>query len=503
MLEAIQIQSKPLQRYRGLVLNAVGWKKLQARIRQLEKEKGYKYTPKRISQQTQLIDNQGLHLVTVKKIWRRQVGVDYSSLSLVFRALGLELEPTDCKYFQDQETRIEQEQPSQKAAYNPAFQTLTDWGEAPDPPLFLGRGDELALLERWIVGTESSGARPTGCCRIVEVLGIGGVGKTSLAVELAKRLHSQFEAVIWRSLRDAPPPDEALADIERVLFLREAIDLSESNPRRISRLVEYLRHHRCLLVLDNLEAILDLGEYRAGYEGYGQLIERMAKCQHQSCLVLTSREKPKALAKFEGASLPVHCLFLSGLPLAAVKEIFRAKGDFFGSESAWHHLNAHYGGNPLALEIVATAIQELFAGNVEAFWQQGKGVLGEIGDLLEQQFNRLSAGEREILDWLAINREPVSVKQLAAEIVLPDSGQLLDSLSLLRGRSLIETIGDRFTVQPFVSEYITDKLVQLRRKPGSQSQIEFRLPQIPAQLCPKSKIHSPNYDIFFGKDQSI
>ncbi len=74
-----------------------------------------------------------------------------------------------------------------------------------------------------------------------------------------------------------------------------------------------------------------------------------------------------------------------------------------------------------------------------------------------RQLDRLSPGEREILDWLAIRGEPVSVKQLAAEIVLPDSGQLLDSLSLLRGRSLIETVGDRFTVQPVVSEYLTDK----------------------------------------------
>jgi hypothetical protein len=236
----------------------------------------------------------------------------------------------------------------------------------------------------------------------VAVLGIGGVGKTSLAVKLTKRLQARFEAVIWRSLRDAPPPDEALADIEGVLFPGEAIDLSEDSTRRISRLVEYLRHHRCLLVLDNLEAILDRGKYRAGYEGYGQLIRRMAQCQHQSCLVLTSREKPKALAKFEGANLPVHCLFLSGLPLAAVKEIFRAKSDFLGSESAWHHLNAYYGGNPLVLEIVATAIQELFAGNVEAFLQQGLKVFGEIGDLLEQQLDRLSAGEREILDRLNV-----------------------------------------------------------------------------------------------------
>ncbi len=100
-------------------------------------------------------------------------------MSLVFRALGLELEQTDCKYFYDQETEIEQKQPSQKGADNLAVQIKCDWGEAPDSPLFLGRGDELALLSRLIVATESSGDRPTGCCRMVAVLGIGGVGKTS------------------------------------------------------------------------------------------------------------------------------------------------------------------------------------------------------------------------------------------------------------------------------------------------------------------------------------
>ncbi len=74
----MSINSNPLQRYRGLVLNAGGWQKLQARIRQLEKEKGYKYTPQKISQQTQLIDNQGLHPVTIRKIWRRQIGAAQS-----------------------------------------------------------------------------------------------------------------------------------------------------------------------------------------------------------------------------------------------------------------------------------------------------------------------------------------------------------------------------------------------------------------------------------------
>jgi len=58
--------------------------------------------------------------------------------------------------------------------------------------------------------------------------------------------------------------------------------------------MQYLRSSRCLLVLDS-ESILRSGElagrYCSGYEGYGQLLRRVGDERHQSCLVLTSREK--------------------------------------------------------------------------------------------------------------------------------------------------------------------------------------------------------------------
>jgi hypothetical protein len=47
-----------------------------------------------------------------------------------------------------------------------------DWGEAPDTLGFVGRADELTLLRRWALGERR---------RLVSILGIGGIGKTSLA----------------------------------------------------------------------------------------------------------------------------------------------------------------------------------------------------------------------------------------------------------------------------------------------------------------------------------
>jgi len=92
----------------------------------------------------------------------------------------------------------------------------------------------------------------------------------------------------------------------------------------------HLRKSRCLLILDNLEAILQSGQragrYRKGYEHYGRLIQRVGETQHQSCLVLTSREKPKEVAPLEGKSSPVRSLQLAGVGHTEGRELLRAKG---------------------------------------------------------------------------------------------------------------------------------------------------------------------------------
>jgi hypothetical protein len=67
--------------------------------------------------------------------------------------------------------------------------------EAPDTMDFVGRADDLAVLLRWVLDEH---------CRVVAVLGIGGVGKTNLAARLAQDVAPSFERVYRRSLRNAP-----------------------------------------------------------------------------------------------------------------------------------------------------------------------------------------------------------------------------------------------------------------------------------------------------------
>ena len=331
-----------------------------------------------------------------------------------------------------------------------------DWGEAPDVSSFYGRQQELEILEQWIIGDR---------CRLVALLGIGGIGKTALAVRIAKQIKDKFEYVIWRSLRHAFPLAELLGDLLQVFEAK--LTTSDNIDELLSQLLDFLQQHRCLLILDNLETILQSGElvgqYRQGYECYGELLRRLGETPHQSCLVVTSQEKPRKIAQLEGQVLPVRSLFLKGLKELEAREILHAKG--LSGEERWKLLIQLYRGNPLALKIVATTIGELFNGRVAEFVKQKMLVFGDIKDLLAEPFNRLSDLEREIIYWLAISRKPISLATLQSDMMLPVlMPELLEALGSLGRRSLLETSTEAgeslFTLQPVVMEYASNQFVE-------------------------------------------
>ena len=233
--------------------------------------------------------------------------------------------------------------------------------------------------------------------------------------------------------------------------------------RQISLLLEAFRGHRCLLVLDNAESILQggsqTGHYREGYEGYGRLIQRIGESKHQSCLLITSREKPPEVALLEGEAVATRSLQLGGLKPADGQGILKDKG-LQGTEDDWDVLFTHYGGNPLALKLVAQVIREVFGSTITAFLQDGELFFRNVRDVLEQQMKRLSAREEEIVYWLAIERESITLSDLQEDIVhsLP-KGELQEAVSSLQRRQLIETSAIGVTLHPVIMEYLTDRFV--------------------------------------------
>ncbi len=329
-----------------------------------------------------------------------------------------------------------------------------DLEEAPHIASFYGREHELAELKHWIVNDN---------CQIVAVLGIGGIGKTTCAAILTEQIKHEFDYVFWRALQHSPLPEDILGDCIPFLSNQRQVDLPENLDSQIALLIDYLRDLRCLVVLDNFESVLlgghRAGGYRDGYEGYGKLIKLLGEKRHQSCLLLTSREKPKELAPLEGTM--VRSLQLTGVRQLEGREILEHKG-LFGSDKAWADLVNLYSGNPLALKLVSAPIRELFGGDIAQFLKEGEAVIGDIHDLLEKQFHRLSEWEQEIMYWLAIEREPMSLDDLQENIVrrVP-KGALLEALSSLQRRSMIETSDTaRFTLQPVIMVYVTDLFIE-------------------------------------------
>ncbi len=431
------------KRKRGIILTSQGWQKLQdaKQKSELEENFGCRYTLEELGERA------GLDPGTVAKVIEREATIDKRTVDFLFRAFSLELNQSD----------YTKPKPDLQEPEGLITNKCQDWGEEVDVSVFYGRTEELAKLEQWIIPDR---------CRLVALLGMGGIGKTTLSVKLVKQIQDKFEYVIWRSLRDAPSVKVILANLIQFLSdeQKTETDLPESLGERISRLIDYLRQHRCLLILDNAESILRCGSraglYREGYEGYGELFRQVAETTHQSCLVLTSREKPKEVASLEGEALPIRSLQLSGLKEVEGQEIFKIKG-LTSSEDEFKTLVKHYAGNPLALKIVATTIQDLFNGKIVEFLKQETAVFGDIRELLDQQFERLSDLEKEIMYWLAINREQVSLAELREDIILPfPQPKLLEALESLRRRSLVEKNEALFALQPVVMEYVTYRLIE-------------------------------------------
>ncbi|HBE16801.1 MAG TPA: hypothetical protein DEG17_18535 [Cyanobacteria bacterium UBA11149] len=341
--------------------------------------------------------------------------------------------------------------------------TRQDWGEAIDTSIFYGRAMELEQLQEWIVVENS---------RLVAILGMGGIGKTALAVKLAEQIQPSFDCLIWRSLRHGTPVLDILADLLEFLSDGQIVELPKTINSRVSLIIDRLQEKRCLLLLDDFETVLRSGElagnYKEGHQGYGELIRRVGEERHQSCLVVIGREKPIEISALAGATLPVRDLKLKGLGIEDAKQLLATKG-FTHIKRGVEEFIQLYRGNPLALKLMATTIQEVFDGNILEFLEQSTLIIGDIlPGILDQQFERLSDLEKEIAYYLAIENQPISLSELRLNMQFSVSSvsELLPALESLKRRSLLEKEPSSkrheavFTIEPVIAKYVTNQFIE-------------------------------------------
>lgn len=351
--------------------------------------------------------------------------------------------------------------PPKTPQHSPPTQTSTeddtqqkprvDLRDAPEIKTFYNStSSPLTTLETWILEQN---------CRLLTITGMAGTGKSAIARNLIPQIQTQFDRIIWLSLRTSPPLETTLKNIIQFICDRTDINFSTNTDAQLSILIETLRENRCLIILDDVQQILSSGQlagnYKPGYENYGTLFKLIGEIPHNSCLILNSWEPPSDILTFTDDNLSVCLLQLTGLGEAAT-EILREKSLL--DEEQWPELINLYQGNPLWLKLVAQTINNLFNGRVSQYLSYQPVFLGdELTPILQQHYQRLSAIEKQAIALISHETEPFSFTLLmskcqGSQVELFKAIQSLDRRGIIAKLSCeSETI---FTIPPVLKQYV-------------------------------------------------
>ncbi|MFM6504319.1 MAG: ATPase, partial [Microcystis panniformis] len=141
------------------------------------------------------------------------------------------------------------------------------------------------------------------------------------------------------------------------------------------------------------------------------------------------------------------------------KELLREKG--LKDDENWDELIKLYQGHPGWLNIITLAIKELFNREVSQFLiDEDEVFLGDIEALLENDLERLSELETQVIKWLAIQNEPIDISQKPADIELSNA-RFLQIIQSLTRRCLVEKVlgeeGVKFQLNSLFKTYMNNE----------------------------------------------
>ena len=319
-----------------------------------------------------------------------------------------------------------------------------DLDDAPSLNQFYGRCEELQILNQWIIADRS---------RLVAIIGLPGIGKTSLVLQLIEELKEQFDYIIWRNLQDFYKSESLQQELITIEEQQEGEEVSAK--AQLRTLMKYLRKYRCLIILDNVESLFICGQlagtYQAESQSYHNLFKSIAESCHQSCFVLISQEKSREICQLEGSNPAVFCLQLKGLDSSAVKILDNYQ---LQERETWSNLIELYQGHPLWLQLIAKTIQDLAQGKVTDLFEDDSLLLTEeFRDYFNSIYQRLSSHEKIILTGLAKHGYRVNLSELKL-VDLPQM-ELLDGVRSLSRRCLLEMLSNpelNYAINPVIRQ---------------------------------------------------
>jgi AAA+ ATPase superfamily predicted ATPase len=327
-----------------------------------------------------------------------------------------------------------------------------DLDDAPHRTLFHGRTKELDTLQNWILQQHY---------HLIMITGMAGIGKTALTLELIEQIKNHFDVVLWRDLHDFPEPENLEKELIEILSdgpLTSAPQKEENTNNSLRYLAKLLRKHRCLIVLDSLQSLLQDGQLAGNYQNpnYQTFFKFLSKIKQNSCFIINSWETPQDIVYLAEKYPGVSIFSLKGLGKDA-QSILKEKD--LNNQENWEKLIYLYQGNPLYLKLVATLLNQLFNSQITISQTENCLLPEELQMILSTQIERLSPLEKEILTYLAINDNQYSLNQLLDIFNLPKN-QIINTFQSLMRRTLIEQnsatseIENNYTVAPIFKEYL-------------------------------------------------
>lgn len=154
------------------------------------------------------------------------------------------------------------------------------------------------------------------------------------------------------------------------------------------------------------------------------------------------------ITRLETENLYCKTLQLSGLGKSA-RELLAARK--LKDQHQWSKLIELYNGNPLWLNVIATAVLELFDGSVQKFLSYPTLYLGELEPILKQHYQRLCESEKVLIRWLANQEKPVEISENPIEILSDED--FLKAIQSLRKRNFLAQ-SSALSLQPVIQQYV-------------------------------------------------